>query len=122
MPFEPSPGSNVTAIGMTEILVPAINNARDLINHTLATERGVRVLNAIQSRPDPESPVDLSDLKLPAEAIIDPYTGRPLLTKSTDDGWIVYSVGENGADDGGQVRLDSDTYESLDIGVGPPPA
>lgn len=122
MPFEPSPGAGVTAVGMTELLVPAIDRARDRIHRTLATERCTRVLNAILARPDPESPVVLSDLKLPAETIIDPYSGRPFLTRSTDEGWIVYSVGENGIDDGGEVELGRDTDASLDIGVGPPPA
>lgn len=122
MPFESSPGSNVTPIGMMELLVPSLVNARNVASRTLATERCLRILNAIESRPDPESPVDLGDLGLVAEAIIDPYSGQSLLTKSTGDGWVVYSVGENGIDDGGEIEPDSETDQSLDIVVGPPSA
>ena len=116
----PTPTSKVTAVGMTTLLVPAIDSARDAMNHTLATERCLRVLNAIQSRQEPTVTVDLHDLGLPAEAIIDPYSGETLLTQSAESGWIVYSVGENGSDDDGQIEPDSVTNKSADIGVGPP--
>ena len=119
-PNEPASTSKVTAVGMTTLLVPAIDSARDAMKHTLATERCLRVLNAIQSRQEPTSSVDLHDLRLPAEAILDPYSGETLLTQSAEAGWIVYSVGENGSDDDGQIEPDSVTNKSADIGVGPP--
>ncbi len=43
----------------------------------------------------------LVDLDLPREATIDPYSGEPLKLKQTDDGWLIYSVMQNGVDDGG---------------------
>ncbi|WP_345320628.1 hypothetical protein [Novipirellula rosea] len=119
-PNEPASTSKVTAVGMTTLLVPAIDSARDAMKHTLATERCLRVLNAIQSRQEPTSSVDLHDLGLPADAIIDPYNGETLLTQSAESGWIVYSVGENGSDDDGQIEPDNVTNKSADIGVGPP--
>ncbi|WP_372723552.1 hypothetical protein [Novipirellula sp.] len=118
-PNEPA-STKVTAVGMTTLLVPAIDNARDAMKHTLATERCLRILNAIQSRQEPASAVDLHDLGLPAEAIRDPYSGETLLAQSAESGWIVYSVGENGSDDDGQIEPDSVTNKSADIGVGPP--
>ncbi|MNC97095.1 hypothetical protein D3C83_146420 [compost metagenome] len=54
------------------------------------------------------------DLNLPKEAKIDPYTGDPLLVKFTDDGPIIYSVGRNQKDDGGNVKDNAE-----DVGVGP---
>lgn len=120
MPFESSAGSSVSANGMTELLVPSLASAREAANRTLATERCLRILNAIQSRPDQETLVDLTDLGLPAAAIIDPYSGHSLLTKSTGDGWVVYSVGENGNDDGGEIEQGMESNQSLDIGIGPP--
>ena len=35
----------------------------------------------------------------------DPFTGKPLLYRQTDDGVMIYSVGGNGIDDGGRPRL-----------------
>ncbi|TWU16326.1 hypothetical protein [Allorhodopirellula heiligendammensis] len=122
LPFESSPQPQVTATGMTELLVPSLENARDAMSRTLATERCVRVLNTIQSRADQQTPVDLSDLDLPVDAILDPYSGEPLLSKSTDEGWIIYSVGQNGQDDEGNIEPDGESNQSLDIGVGPPAA
>lgn len=55
----------------------------------------------------------LDDLRLPREATIDPYSGEPLVVKRTEDDWLVYSVGKNGKDDGG------DFEEYKDVGVGP---
>ncbi len=43
------------------------------------------------------------DAGLPAEVAADPFTGRPLLESRHDDGYTIYSVGPNGADDGGTL-------------------
>ena len=55
----------------------------------------------------------LASAGLPAETTIDPYNGKPLNVKWRPGGWMVYSVGSNGVDDGG--KLDGKT----DIGAGP---
>jgi hypothetical protein len=36
---------------------------------------------------------------------IDPYSDRPLVYRRTDDGYLLYSVGSNRVDDGGQRVL-----------------
>ena len=36
----------------------------------------------------------------------DPFTGQPLRFKKQGDGYVIYSVGENGVDDGGDERKD----------------
>ena len=46
----------------------------------------------------------LDELGLDKKFVTDPYTGKPLLTKKTDRGWIIYSVGPNGVDDGGAIE------------------
>jgi hypothetical protein len=56
----------------------------------------------------------LTELKLPTQMTMDPYTGDPLLIKQTEAGPIVYSVGRNQKDDGGKL---GDELE--DVGVGP---
>lgn len=37
------------------------------------------------------------------EVATDPFDGRPLRFTRTTDGVVIYSVGENGVDDGGSV-------------------
>lgn len=45
----------------------------------------------------------------------DPFTAdTPLLTKRTDDGWVVYSVGPDGADDGGPPAANADRADGND--------
>jgi hypothetical protein len=44
-------------------------------------------------------PPDLQSMNL--GALLDPFTGKPLIYRSTPSGFTVYSVGENGMDDGG---------------------
>jgi hypothetical protein len=55
----------------------------------------------------------LVDLKLPVEAVEDPFTGKPLIAKLVDGSWVVYSVGKDGVDDGGEFTAPKD------FGVGP---
>ena len=55
----------------------------------------------------------MEELNLPKAQTIDPFSGEPLKVKHTDDGWIVYSVMDNGEDDGG------DFIKLKDYGVAP---
>jgi hypothetical protein len=82
--------------------------------------RSLRVLNALQTHvPAGSGEVPkLTELGLPAETIIDPFTEEPLCVKKTPHGWLVYSVGPNYRDDGGKLEGGPNS----DIGVGPPPA
>jgi hypothetical protein len=90
-----------------------------------AMVRCLRVLNALQihvQAGNGEAP-KLIDLGLPAETTADPYltdpqtrANPPLHVKKTSRGWIVYSVGPNGQDDGGMLE----DPRNGDIGVGPP--
>ncbi len=77
--------------------------------------RSLRILSALQVRVPPggDKVPQLNDLGLPAEATIDPFNGPPLRVEKVPEGWMVYSVGSNGVDDGG--KLDQRT----DVGVGP---
>ena len=44
---------------------------------------------------------------------MDPFNGQPLELQWTDDGWIIYSVYQNGVDDGGVFDKQQDS------GLGP---
>jgi hypothetical protein len=81
--------------------------------HQLALLRSLRMLNAILTRGPEAGEVDLEELGLPAEAMIDPFTDKPLIVKRLPEGWLVYSIGSNLYDDRGAVDA------GIDVGVGP---
>ena len=59
--------------------------------------------------------------ELPADLVLgdttDPYTGRPLVIKRLADGLAVYSVGPDGADDGGVFGPAPADPPRQDVGV-----
>ena len=72
------------------------------------------MLNAIQGSPvlaNADS-VDLRKLGLPADATIDPFTEQPLFIRKTELGWLIYSVGFDLKDNGGDV-------DQRDVGIAP---
>ena len=100
---------------LADLAEPAMAAGRQAMERTTARIRCLRVLNALQARPEQagaETP-KLSDLGLPADATTDPFTGKPLHLKKLPAGWLVYSVGKDLKDDGG------DLSEDRDVGVGP---
>jgi hypothetical protein len=100
---------------LAEQVFPAIQAVHEAVTRTRAMARCLRVLNAIQTHgpPDGMAIPKLNDLGLPAEAIMDPYTGEPLHVKRLPQGWLVYSVGRNFIDDGGKID------DFSDVGIGP---
>ncbi len=100
-----------------KLLGPVIAMVFDGQFRLLAKLRCLQVLNALaeykqRTGKDAES---IDQLSLPHDATIDPYSGKPLLLKKTDQGWVVYSVWRNNVDDGGRFN-----YENGDWGLGPP--
>jgi hypothetical protein len=99
---------------------PDIRQSMDGVRVAMAKDRAMvralRVLNAVQIKaaPDAKEPPKLSDLGLPPEVTVDPFNGQPLHVKRLPQGWLVYSVGQNLIDDGGDIE------SQADIGVGPP--
>ena len=77
--------------------------------------RSLRIYNALRqfSEHNGREATGLAELKLPADATIDPYSGQPLKLKHSELGWVVYSVLENGVDDGGNFK------DLKDYGVAP---
>jgi hypothetical protein len=100
---------------LTDLLLPSVQASYEAANRTTAIMRSLRIFNAIQNYAEKNGhdPTSLADLGLPAKATIDPFSGKPLILKHTDDGWIVYSVGRDGQDDGGVLK------DLKDCGVGP---
>ena len=100
---------------LATLLRPAIESFRQAVERNRAAIRALRVLNALQARvpADAASPPALDGLGLPREATLDPFTGSPLIVKKLPTGWLVYSVGTDLADDGGDLEKDRD------VGFGP---
>ncbi|OJW17789.1 MAG: hypothetical protein BGO49_26680 [Planctomycetales bacterium 71-10] len=99
---------------LVQLLEPAVLAARKAAETQRAAVRVLRILNALRALPaDAPAPADLTTLGLPAEATIDPFTGKPLIVKKRPDGWLVYSVGPDLVDDGGTF------HEAKDIGFEP---
>ena len=73
----------------------------------MAQTRCLRVLNALEEfrqRTGKEAD-NVEQLPLPADTKSDPYSGKPLHLKKTEQGWLVYSVWKNGIDDGGRLDM-----------------
>ena len=96
---------------LADLLVPSVEAAMEASNRDIALIRSLRVLNALRHAGDDAQGLD--DIDLPAAATIDPFTGKPLVAKKTDGGWLVYSVGKDQTDDSGMFE------EAKDFGFGP---
>ncbi len=100
---------------LTALMVPATQAWRDAEDRVRAVVQCLRVLAALLvhvERTGDESP-GMAALGLPAEWTTDPFDGRPLRFKKTERGWLVYAVGKDLKDDGGDLK------DLADVGVGP---
>ena len=100
---------------LADLLVPGLEAAYVAHARSLALSRALRIYNALRQfeTQHGREAKGLEELSLPVEATVDPFSGQPLKLKSTDEGWVVYSVMQNGVDDGG------DFSEMNDYGVAP---
>jgi hypothetical protein len=117
--FGPADGSSTQPTGhgvLADLLLPGMRAAFQANARSLAMSRELRIYNALRqfAEQNGREASGLEELALPAEATIDPYSGEPLLLKHTEEGWVIYSVMENGIDDGGDFK------ELRDYGVAPP--
>ena len=100
----PAPTSGHGA--MADMLCPGLRAVFQANARSIAVSRALRVYIALREfkEKNGREATDLAELGLPQEATIDPFSGQPLKLKWTDDGWIVYSVMNNGVDDGGDFK------------------
>jgi len=100
---------------LVDLLIPATQAAYEANERATVVLRSLRVFNALTQYRDEHGreASGLEDLSLPKEATIDPFSGDPLKLKHTDDGWVIYSVMQNGVDDGGDFK------DLKDYGVAP---
>jgi hypothetical protein len=101
---------------LADLLIPATQATYNADLRIRAVLRALRIYIALRqfAEKNGREATGLEELSLPEEATIDPYSGEPLLLKHTEEGWVIYSVMENGVDDGGDFK------GMKDYGVGPP--
>jgi hypothetical protein len=98
---------------LSHLLAPSALKVREADFRVRCMVRCLRVLNSLTAKNVASIPAKLTDLGLTAEATVDPYTDKPLVVKRTDGQWVVYGLGANQTDDGGN-------FENLeDVGIGP---
>jgi hypothetical protein len=91
---------------LADLLLPAIQAAYDAEARVVGMMRSLRIINGLsrfRTENDREA-AGLDELNLPAAATIDPASRKPLVLKHTPDGWVVYSVMKDGADNGGDFK------------------
>jgi hypothetical protein len=86
------------------------------VNRLLQTELAIRLYQQEWG----ELPTELRELtpNCLSNTLIDPYSNQPFVYQITETGFLLYSVGQDGADDGGSFA-DFDSYvagpEGLDF-------
>lgn len=92
---------------MTYLLIPAVEQF-SAAHHRIDGWLGVAQVMIAMERFRlargrwPESPDEIPKSILP-EVPIDPYCGEPIRVRRAEDGWIVYTVGPDGRDDGANL-------------------
>jgi hypothetical protein len=110
-------------LALTDVALSSIKAVGDATRRTVATQRCLRILNSVTRLEQRGVQVTgLADLKLPVEESTDPFTGKPLLMKRLPAGWVIYSVGGDSKDDGGQLANAGQFVNGTDVGLGPVPA
>ncbi len=101
---------------LADLLTPALRAVFSANARSLALARALRIDMALRqfAETNGREASGLEELNLPAEVTTDPFSGKPLNLKHFEDGWVIYTVMENGVDDGGDFK------GRKDYGLAPP--
>ena len=96
---------------LLNILMPAVDKIIELsCRNKAATQAAVTVLVLLRYQKDnalyPENLQTLVTAGYLKNLPPDPYTDKPLVYKKTDDGFVLYSLGQDFKDDGGNLNRD----------------
>ncbi len=122
------PGKHIRkAIGNTLItlLLPDVRKMQTSHDRTEQTQRNLRFAFALAAyrRDNGRYPAKLADLApryLPAVPD-DIFSGKPLIYRPSEKGYLLYSVGANGKDDGGRWQDDDPPGDDLRVRMPLPP-
>jgi hypothetical protein len=86
-------------------ILPALQQLRMASARTTSYLRALRIINELVAHPEATdreiTPSYLMEIGVPKAMMIDTMTGDPMKIKRLDNRWVVYSVGWNRKDDGG---------------------
>jgi hypothetical protein len=97
-------------------LIPAAERVSELTYQGKVLHEAIITISAIQRwRLDnddyPENLLELIETGYLKELPVDPYGGKPLIYKKTEDNFILYSIGCNFEDDGGKVFIQNENIQ-----------
>src|SRR6185369_14676771 len=105
---------------LTGLLMPAVDKLGEATWRKHAVVRSLATLIAVERyrQANGRWPDRLDELKprYLKEVPLDPYDGKPLRYRRLGDGVIVYSVGPDGADDGGVLDRQNPQRAGADLG------
>ncbi len=92
---------------LLSIVAPSLGPAVVIQNRVIAQYRGARIVLRLHAYRAKQGhwPADLKEALSgePPETATDPFSGQPFVYRVKDDAPVLYSVGENGKDDGGEA-------------------
>jgi hypothetical protein len=101
------------------LLIPAVTKVQDAADRTAQNHANLQLaLALVRHKADAGSyPKNLADLapKYLKEVPTDIFSEKPLIYKSDDKGFTLYSVGPNGTDDAGRSRDDDPRGDDLKV-------
>ena len=88
---------------VVELLVPAFDSAKNAFARNIVLRNALFVLSRLEQA-GPEAKPDEVLAQVPEDFRRDPFSGDDLRVVPTEAGWLIYSVGPDGIDDGGQIE------------------
>ncbi len=104
---------------LTQVLFPSVGKLQNNADRREQHHRNLLVTFAlaIHHREHGRYPATLAELapKYLAEVPLDLFTGKPLVYLPSEKGYLLYSLGPNGQDDGGRARDDNPAADDLSV-------
>ncbi|SRR5579883_72457 len=106
---------------ITRALLPSFSKMGDIFRRKHAALRSTLAALAVERhrRKTKEWPDSLTQIcpKYLASVPLDPFDGNPLRYRRVEDGVVIYSLGRDAIDNGGNLNRGEETTSSVDIGV-----
>ncbi len=92
---------------VVELLVPVFDSAANAFARGIILRNAVFVLSRLHQA-GPEAKADEVLARIPEDFRRDPFSGGDLRVVRSEAGWLIYSVGPDGVDDGGEIESNKD--------------
>jgi len=93
---------------LARVMLPSLTRACEIGERCKAQSRVTRAAAAIrlftaENKGQPPADLDALHEWIPAEELIDPFSGKPFVYRRQGRSWVLYSLAENMVDDGGKT-------------------